>query len=1225
MSSALTLQFVDASGRQTAHTVPAGAGAASKPLKLRAGDGIVEFVAADKLPKGGQLRVKRLGQDLLIAVDDGDINKPDVVLEDFFAQGARCRLVGTTAEGGTREYAPVSGNTYDRVDNLLGGEMAIQVPTGGLCVTSVIDASGSSGLSGTTYALIGLGGLLAVAGAAGGGGGGGSSGAAAPATSSTNTTSTPPISGVTPASPNALRLAEASDSGTRGDGITNQRNPLIQGTGIAGQAFTVLSVGTGESITVNAGQDGTWSIRLAQALPEGAQVIRVSTRDLSGTALPPVELRLTIDSATPVITAELAATSDTGARDGITSNNRPLVEGTGTAGDVITVRVGNTTYSATVGADGRWSVQSATLADGSYTVTATALDAAGNVGRANDFQVVVNTAPAGAPNLTSIVTSDTTPTIVGRAAPGSTVRVTVAGQTLTASTDAEGVWAVTAANLADGRYTATAVASNAAGTTSSTASGTVVVDTTAPTAATVNPLTTSDTTPILGGTSGRGAALPADERMSVSVNGASYSVTPGPDGVWSLDLGSASPTAGSLAPLADGATYNVVATVTDAAGNTSTDAGVGELTINTSPPATPTVASRTVTNDTTPVITGTTGSGAGLDSGETLTVSIGGFTFNVTPAANGVWSLDTGATPPTAPSNASFGGLAQGTYTATALVVDAAGNRATSTTGGEVVIDTTAPAAPVVNVLSTDDTTPVLTGTAALAAGETLRVAVSGAVYAVTPSASGAWSLDLGTQAPLSGTLTPLVPNTSYQVVATTTDAAGNATIDAVTFDLRIVSPVVVTPPIVGTPGADFLFGTTGADVMQGLAQSDRLYGGSGNDRLEGGDGDDVLVGGSAFIRNGSFESWQGATTTFGSASTAATLGWNTSAGALGSGLTGWVFESFNGTTALTGAVEGGQIGTRSTVPNAAGQFADGTDVRHGGNYVLDLVGNASSFNTAAQPLTTVAGETYQITVLYVANGSGTPVQYDPAGLQTTTLQLYWNNALVAPGAATPLGLNAPNGTSPTLGGVWYAQTWTVTGSGGFDGLRIQDTNTANATGLQIDRVTLTASTNGGDDTLIGGNGIDRLYGGGGNDTLTGGAGADRFVFSMAGVDNTARHDGSDVITDFNVAEDKLVLADMVDVSGFAFPSAAPGASGRSDATLTTADLINTSVDSQSISVSASGADTVFTFSNGASLTMQGVSLAQLGLTTGALSGQSLPTWLILTGDSFNPGVGSGA
>jgi Ca2+-binding RTX toxin-like protein len=61
-----------------------------------------------------------------------------------------------------------------------------------------------------------------------------------------------------------------------------------------------------------------------------------------------------------------------------------------------------------------------------------------------------------------------------------------------------------------------------------------------------------------------------------------------------------------------------------------------------------------------------------------------------------------------------------------------------------------------------------------------------------------------------------------------------------------------------------------------------------------------------------------------------------------------------------------------------------------------------------------------------------------------------------------------------------------------------------------------------GADTLIGNAGNDSLYGGAGNDSMTGGAGLDSFVFDIA----PNRVTNSDVITDFNVADDRFLLDD---------------------------------------------------------------------------------------------------
>ncbi|UVO50371.1 Ig-like domain-containing protein [Sphingomonas sp. SUN019] len=59
-----------------------------------------------------------------------------------------------------------------------------------------------------------------------------------------------------------------------------------------------------------------------------------------------------------------------------------------------------------------------------------------------------------------------------------------------------------------------------------------------------------------------------------------------------------------------------------------------------------------------------------------------------------------------------------------------------------------------------------------------------------------------------------------------------------------------------------------------------------------------------------------------------------------------------------------------------------------------------------------------------------------------------------------------------------------------------------------------------GDDTLSGGAGKDVLFGGLGNDTLSGGTGADMFHFG--------RFDGSDTITDFDTALDRIILDDGI-------------------------------------------------------------------------------------------------
>ena len=90
-----------------------------------------------------------------------------------------------------------------------------------------------------------------------------------------------------------------------------------------------------------------------------------------------------------------------------------------------------------------------------------------------------------------------------------------------------------------------------------------------------------------------------------------------------------------------------------------------------------------------------------------------------------------------------------------------------------IVIDTTAPDAPVVVAQTTNSTPPTITGTnTELVGDEVLTVVVNGATYEVTPTTT-TWSLDLAAAVPTSGTLGAFADGT-YAVTATVTDEAGN-------------------------------------------------------------------------------------------------------------------------------------------------------------------------------------------------------------------------------------------------------------------------------------------------------------------------------------------------------------------------------------------------------------------------------------------------------------------
>jgi gliding motility-associated-like protein len=78
------------------------------------------------------------------------------------------------------------------------------------------------------------------------------------------------------------------------------------------------------------------------------------------------------------------------------------------------------------------------------------------------------------------------------------------------------------------------------------------------------------------------------------------------------------------------------------------------------------------------------------------------------------------------------------------------------------IVDVTAPLAPIVNSVITNDNTPVITGTAE--AGSTITVFVNNQTYTTIATNTGLWSV----------TVTTNLPDATYTILTTARDAAGN-------------------------------------------------------------------------------------------------------------------------------------------------------------------------------------------------------------------------------------------------------------------------------------------------------------------------------------------------------------------------------------------------------------------------------------------------------------------
>jgi hypothetical protein len=230
-----------------------------------------------------------------------------------------------------------------------------------------------------------------------------------------------------------------------------------------------------------------------------------------------------------------------------------------------------------------------TLADGIYSITATATDALGNVSAASfPFQVIINTQKPAAPVIAGVApargsssgsgaTAGSAETLFGVAAPNSEVTVYSGGQ-LAGTTFATslGVWSFTTQPLAAGTYTFSATDTNLAGNVSaSSAVFTLQIGGRAPTT-TTPALLNSIFTGVLGARAGTGSATPI--LVGLATPGSVVTVF---DGTTELGTATASPrgfwvfVAGTLTP----GQNTIFAEATNASGVTGLPSGTLTLTI----------------------------------------------------------------------------------------------------------------------------------------------------------------------------------------------------------------------------------------------------------------------------------------------------------------------------------------------------------------------------------------------------------------------------------------------------------------------------------------------------------------------------------------------------------------------------------------------------------------------------------------------------------------------
>ncbi|SOC08736.1 hypothetical protein SAMN05877809_104351 [Rhodobacter sp. JA431] len=592
----------------------------------------------------------------------------------------------------------------------------------------------------------------------------------------------------------------------------------LTGTSDAGtKSVTVTLDGNSYAATVDA--NGDWTITLSNvALGTGDRTVTVSAIDAYDNVSATVSKVISFDTE-----ASVAFSSDLVTADDVVNAteaaNGFLLSGTAEAGSTsVVVTLNGVDYPATVNsATGDWTVtvSGAGLGTGTHTATVVATDAYGNTSpiasKDIEFDVEASLAfdatQSGSDNLISGAerTASGGVQLTGTADKGATVTVSFANGTHTVTADAQtGAWVATfsSTEIPAGTYTATATATtnDGAGNTA-TASHAISVDTEASVAFSGLPVAIDD---IVNGAEAAagftlsGTADPGSTSVVVTLNGQTYNAVVQPNGSWTATLNGVALSKG---------TYTATAVATDEYGNVSQPAS---RSVEFDPSTWARIDASQSGSDN--LISGAerlSGGGVQLtgtaEAGDSVEVSFGTGKHVVTAGANGVWVafFSTSEIP-----------TGTGTYMATAVATDAAGN--TATASHSISVDTE-----VVNLTHTT-TTAGVDGVVNYVEGLN-GLAVSGTVEA----GSQVW-VRLGSgaeyQATVTGTTwTANIPFSELPTVETSgtlsvraVDYYGNTASQSSTVDFDplvrnfTVSPLVTSDNIVNAQEAEDGFQITG-------------------------------------------------------------------------------------------------------------------------------------------------------------------------------------------------------------------------------------------------------------------------------------------------------------------------------------------------------------------------------------------------------------------------------
>ncbi|MBK5344656.1 Ig-like domain repeat protein [Pseudomonas sp. TH49] len=277
-------------------------------------------------------------------------------------------------------------------------------------------------------------------------------------------------------------------------GVTDDTTPTINGTGEPGDTIIILDKGEKIGETVVDG-DGNWTFTPETELGDGEHEISVIIQDPAGNQSEPSDTwEVIVDTQAPDAPTISSVYDDVGEKTGelepgdITDDQQPTLAGQAEAGSTVVIydngqKLGETRADAI----GNWSfTPEAPLAEGEHSFTVSAIDTAGNTsGLSQPWEVMINDGRIHQPIIETItddigeltgalssgdVTDDTRPEISGSSESSATVVIYDRGVEIgRVQADDQGKWTFTPDTaLADGEYSFTAIAVNAAGNSSPT-------------------------------------------------------------------------------------------------------------------------------------------------------------------------------------------------------------------------------------------------------------------------------------------------------------------------------------------------------------------------------------------------------------------------------------------------------------------------------------------------------------------------------------------------------------------------------------------------------------------------------------------------------------------------------------------------------------------------------------------------------------------------------------